>query len=118
MKVRVLFLDDDDLMREEYRIISETTKGIDVSSIILQRVEDLEGMTTRDFDVAFIDWQIGERVGREAVELLAAPCHVYIVSGADNDFDLWNYCEVNGIERIKKPFHVDEIRERIRMAAK
>lgn len=99
-------------------MISESMKDVDVIALILQRVEDLEGMTTRQFDVAFIDWNIGERVGREAVELLLPPCDIYIVSGADNEFDLWNFCEVNGIEHIKKPFHIDEIRERIRLAAK
>lgn len=102
-KKRILFIDDDDSVLQTYiGITKKEFKKYDCTYMLSYQEFFLSA--NKIFDFAFIDWNIGEALGAAIISQIHCPV-IRIVSGDDNDYDLWIYSEEKKIPIIKKPFH-------------
>ena len=105
--MRVLFIDDSQFVLEEYAAIADAyLHGHEV--VASNNPSHISSLNNREFDIAFIDWQIGQRCGREVVECITCP-HIYIVTGGASDYEVLSFAKERCLQIIPKPFHIDDI---------
>ena len=105
--MRVLFIDDDVDVLDEYAAISALCL-LKHEAVITPDIDYVCNHEDRGYDLAFVDWKMGKRFGCEVIDAIECS-RVYIVTGGPHESDVFHYAQQKRITIIPKPFHMDDI---------